>query len=157
MLNSNFCTFLGMQLGDFFITVKSMRKRAIYCIASGLASGLLGGLLCLFQFDGGLLPVNKNMWTLSFVLISVGLGQIVFVFVFLFEKWKLWANGWPVYYFGLNPILVYVGHEVLYGRWPFGFKNSGSHMMMVLSNLLTVALWNVIAYLCFKWNFFLKL
>ena len=70
---------------------------------------IIGGLLWNFNF-----PINKKLWTSSYVLFAGGLSTMLFAFTYLivdiFEiKW--WAK--PFEIFGTNAILAYLVSEVL--------------------------------------------
>ena len=54
-------------------------------------------------------PINKNLWTSSYVLFTAGFGlSILATLYFLIDirGHARWA--WPFYVFGSNPILVFV-------------------------------------------------
>ena len=56
-----------------------------------------------------MLPVNKNIWTSSFVLVTAGWSNILFAFFYLiidvkqYQKWSL-----PFQWIGVNSILIYM-------------------------------------------------
>ena len=61
-------------------------------------------------------PINKNLWSPSFVLMTAGLGATLFGLVW----WLVDVRGvrgwtWPFVIYGRNAIAVYVGSEVLAG------------------------------------------
>jgi heparan-alpha-glucosaminide N-acetyltransferase len=80
------------------------------------------------------MPVNKNMWTFSYILLCAGLANAVMMVMFIVEKQNIWL-GWPFRYMGLNAILIYVGHEMLSGVCPFGWATSGRHFPAVFASL----------------------
>jgi hypothetical protein len=62
--------------------------------------GLIAGVLCNFSKNDGVIPVNKNLWSLSFVL---GLASMAFLlqgFLYLLVDAKRWWSGSPFYYAG---------------------------------------------------------
>jgi len=115
-----------------------------------IALGLSG-----FTITGGVIPVNKNVWSMSFVLFNGGLANLIMLIMFLMEK-QGWWEGWPFGYLGLNAIMVYVGHELATGKFPFGFDTSGRHFPAIFSSLLGVTLWVILAYYWFTIKWFVK-
>jgi len=76
---------------------------------------LLAGLLLSSSF-----PVNKNVWSSSFVLLTAGLASLLWAFlIFLMdEKGRAkWAR--PGIVFGANAITAYILHYLLF--YPFGY------------------------------------
>jgi predicted acyltransferase len=59
-------------------------------------------------------PINKNLWTSSFVLWSGGLSLMVFSVCFLLIDllgYRKWA--WPFKVFGMNALFAFIFHVVL--------------------------------------------
>jgi len=59
-------------------------------------------------------PINKGLWTPSFVLLTAGLGSALFALSY----WVIDVNGWrrwaaPFVSYGRNAIALYVGSELL--------------------------------------------
>ena len=71
---------------------------------------------------------------------------------------KKWWSGTPFIYLGLNPILLYCGHETFQEYFPFSwYITSPSHQTMMAMNVIGTSLWVAIAYFCFKIKFFVKI
>lgn len=64
---------------------------------------------------------------------------------FAVDHRNLWG-GAPFRAVGMNSILIYVGHELLQNRFPFGVKTAATHAGMLKSNLLGVCVWLLIAH-----------
>lgn len=45
----------------------------------------------------------------------------------------------------MNPIVLYVGHELLAGRFPIGFEVSHTHAAQLAMNLWGVTFWVLVA------------
>jgi predicted acyltransferase len=72
---------------------------------TGVAAGLAWNLI---------LPINKNLWTPSYVLLSGGFAALALAFIMaIVEQARLvrWAK--PFLAFGINPILAYLGAELM--------------------------------------------
>lgn len=120
--------------------------------------GLIGGLLCKFTKNDGPIPLNKNLWSLSFVLVLGGLAfliqAILFVLVDITRKW----GGRPCFYPGMNPLVIYIGSELFKGVFPFGWIPSvKTHAAYLGMNLWGTALWVAIAIFMYKRNIFISL
>ncbi|MFO7823346.1 MAG: heparan-alpha-glucosaminide N-acetyltransferase domain-containing protein [Cyclobacterium sp.] len=75
---------------------------------------LASGLLFLGYLWDVWFPINKKIWTSSFVLVSVGYATILLaclMYVLEVLKWKKWAYFFEV--FGKNPLILYVLSGVL--------------------------------------------
>jgi predicted acyltransferase len=107
-------TVLGLLFGEW---VRSGRRPFVITLGlllGGLALTVLGVLWGEAAPASLLFPVNKNIWTSSFVLLTGGLGAAAFgltYFVVDVAGWKRWAA--PFVTYGKNAIAVYVGAGVL--------------------------------------------
>ena len=100
---------LGMFTGDYVLrnNAGGNRKAFVLLLAgiAGVASGKLLGLI---------IPINKPLWSSSYVLFAGGLSTLLFaLFYFLIEVqgWKGWA-----YYFkviGMNSITIYMLQKIV--------------------------------------------
>ena len=61
-LTSAFLTFIGLQAGKILLTYQNSSHRITRWLAWGALCGLIAGGLCGFGKEGGLIPVNKNLW-----------------------------------------------------------------------------------------------
>ena len=84
-------------------------------------TGALAAVLCLGSQNDGLVPVNKNLWSISLVLVTSCFAFILLsVLYVVIDVRKLW-KGQPFFYAGMNSILLYCGHSVGYNIFPFHF------------------------------------
>lgn len=74
------------------------------------------GMLCVGALAWGVgkawdfnFPINKNLWTSSFVLVTVGWSLLLLaLFYLVIDVWKF-RRGWlPLIVIGLNPLLIYM-------------------------------------------------
>jgi predicted acyltransferase len=88
--------------------------------AAGLASAALG-CLCLGYLWSFSFPLNKNMWTSSYVLVAAGYSLSLLTLVFVLVEVKGWRTGWtfPWLVFGSNAIVAYMISELLPGALGF--------------------------------------
>jgi len=127
----------------------------VWCIVLGIISISLCGA----SQNNGVLPVNKNLWTTSFVTTLSSMAFFLIAFIYYITDVLSFLSGAPFDFVGMNSILLYVGHETLGGFIPFswGITDTATHAEWLTMNLLGVSYWVLIAYYCYKINFFLKI
>jgi predicted acyltransferase len=162
-------TLLGLLFGEWVRSTRPAFAKTAGLLGAGLvltAAGVLWGEAAPSWL---LFPVNKSIWTSSFVLLTGGLGAALFgltYWVVDVAGWKRWAT--PFVTYGKNAIAVYVASglladtllalkwagpdgvarslwkrlfEALYASWlpPYGASLAWAITMVVLLYLL--ALW----------------
>ena len=115
---------LGLLTGEWLRSSREPGRKAAALIVGGLvvlALGIAWGEAAPLWLR---FPINKKIWTSSFVLLTGGLGAALFGLTFWLVDVK-GRRGWtaPFVTYGKNAIAVYVGSEVLSGaldsiRWP---------------------------------------
>ncbi|KAF5294452.1 hypothetical protein FQR65_LT01578 [Abscondita terminalis] len=150
--------YLGVQAGHILHTYTNVKTRTIRWVIWGLATGLIGCCLCGFSKNNGLIPLNKNLWSLSFVLVVGGMAFLIeaylFVMVDILRKW----GGRPLFYPGMNAILLYIGHVLLSKTFPFAWTpNSRTHAAYLYMNLWSMVLWMAVSIFLYKHNIFFSL
>uniref|UniRef100_A0A2P2I1S4 Heparan-alpha-glucosaminide N-acetyltransferase-like n=1 Tax=Hirondellea gigas TaxID=1518452 RepID=A0A2P2I1S4_9CRUS len=157
ILTSMLMVQFGVAAGRILITYDSHKQRILRLLVWAATSGLVGAILCNFDKEIGVVPVNKNLWSLSYVLVTACFGLVLFCFIYVLVDWKEVWSGNPARYAGLNSILLYVGHEITKGVFPFGWTPGGStHGEHLLMNLWGTSLWGVIAYICHRKKLYLS-
>lgn len=148
-------TLVGAHAGHILLSNPFKMKRMVKWM---IFSGILA-VITLFSIFVLQIPINKNLWSFSFVMLTGTIAMLVFVaFYYLIDWQKCWLIGWPFHYAGQNSILLYVGHEVVHDMLPFAFVtyNNPVHVWHLLSNLVGVTVWLVISSWLAKNNIFLK-
>jgi len=119
---------------------------------------LLGGILCGFKKEGGPIPVNKNLWSPSMVLILSGFAFFNLSFFYtIVDVYKLWS-GAPFMFMGSNSILIYFGSESFDSNLPFKvFLGDGptNHAAQLASNIIGVTSWIAVARYAYLKEWFL--
>jgi predicted acyltransferase len=104
-------TLIGVLTGHW---LKS--KRSASTLIGGMVLfgtlGMLGGELWNRWF-----PINKNLWTSSFVLFSGGFCLLFLSLLYWITEVKGWNGKWsfPVLVFGMNAIAGFVADSLIYG------------------------------------------
>jgi predicted acyltransferase len=123
-------TFLKWKSKDF-----SMRKKAIALFAVGVVLLLLG---LLWDMD---FPINKRLWTSSFVVYVGGWSLIllsIFYFIIDVLEWKKWS--FPFIIIGINSIVIYMAAEGM-----INFAHTSNYIFGGLINFAAVTWQPVIA------------
>jgi predicted acyltransferase len=102
---------LGVLTGQWLRSHKTDRTKAAGMLAAGIL-GLSAGLLWTRWF-----PINKNLWTSSFVLFTGGFALIFLTLLYWVLEIKKWRGLWtmPFLVFGVNAILGFVADSLVYG------------------------------------------
>ncbi|GJQ67697.1 hypothetical protein Trydic_g16521 [Trypoxylus dichotomus] len=127
----------GVQAGFTLLTYADHKFRTNRWLVWGVILTLMGGVLCNFSFNGGIIPLVRNLWTLSFVLITCGLGFLLFSLCYLIvDVTKVW-NGKPFIFLGMNSIFVYAGHKLTRVTIPFTFTRNTqeTHFTKLFANV----------------------
>lgn len=122
-LASMFQVFLGYQAG-FTLQVRATHQHPMVQVFPGhkdrvarwagwsILTGGLGALLCGASQEGGWVPINKNLWSLSYVLVTSSFAFALLAMLYIVIDVKNWWKGQPFFYAGMNSILLYCGHQV---------------------------------------------
>lgn len=101
-------TLLGILTGLFLRSPRSDSRKAAILAAAGVACVLLGLVW------NPLFPINKKLWTSSFVLYAGGWSLLLLAaFWFLVQVRGYTRGTWPLLVFGMNAITAYVISEVM--------------------------------------------
>jgi heparan-alpha-glucosaminide N-acetyltransferase len=122
-----FLVWLGLVCGRVFVHHKDAKGRLLRLWAWGAAQCLVAACLCGFSKEGGIVPVNKNLWSLSFILLQSGLGNILLSLYYLAVDVKMRWAGNPLRAMGMNSIVLYCGSEILQDFFPFTIPGANTH------------------------------
>jgi predicted acyltransferase len=151
---------LGMFTGEFlkskYLSQKPLMK-VLYMVIAAVVLMIIGKIWDLF------FPINKNLWTSSFVCFVGGLSLLLFsVFYLVIDIWNIrkWAFFFVV--IGLNPITIYLAGRII------NFRNASRFLFGGFAELfpetwapfingigLTAVGW-IFLYILYKKKIFLK-
>jgi predicted acyltransferase len=102
---------LGVLTGEWLRTNRSQTKKAIGMAFAGVM-GVLAGYIWNIWF-----PINKKLWTSSYVLLVAGLALLCLAFCYWLTDIQMRRGSWtkPFLIFGMNAITAYVFSETLSG------------------------------------------
>lgn len=142
--------FLGVQCGVTLLVYPTVKDRLSRWASWGFGLAALTAFLTLFTVDDGIIPINKNMWSLSFVAITSSLAFLLLSLIYyLVDVKNIGDDFWTIFlYPGLNAIILYVGHSIFHKMWPFHFSFDvmNTHFILLLENFYTVIIWIFIAH-----------
>ena len=101
-------TLLGVVAGTWIGTRRPLLERLTALLAAGAMVAAAGSAW------GWIFPINKNLWTSSFVLLTAGLAALTLgVCLWLVDVVgsRRWVTPFVIY--GMNPIIAFVGAEVM--------------------------------------------
>jgi predicted acyltransferase len=100
---------LGVLTGIWLRRPKSLSAKAAGLLIASLSGLLLGSLWNVW------FPINKKLWTSSYVIFAAGCTLLLLAICFYAVEIKQWTRGWtyPWLVFGSNAITAYVFSELL--------------------------------------------
>jgi predicted acyltransferase len=123
---------LGFAVGKFLQTLRPANQKVMMLIAVGAAVAVLGQVWGWLDPALGGMPINKKLWTSSFVLLTAGLGTValavcLWLFDVLGEKsLSLRTVGTAFQVVGVNAIFAFVASGIgarLFSMIPWGDSN----------------------------------
>lgn len=164
---------LGTLLGQFLLSKPSPREAVRTMLLWG-AAGLAAGQLWHFVF-----PINKNIWTSSYVIFTAGFALVILglcYWVIDVKSWRAWAA--PFVWYGMNPLALFVFSGLLarmMGIWK-ATNSAGQSVSLkayiydsffvplaspknasLLFALAYVAFWLAIAFVLYRRKIFIKI
>lgn len=158
----------GMLAGTLMLSERTKEKKVILLMVGGFFITIAGYLW------GLAFPVNENIWTSSFVLVTSGMASMLLGSCFFLVDMKGFTHGTkPGIIFGANAITVYVLGDVLAALF-YGIEIGGNSLNMhfflaftsigvgaklasMLYAILYVCVIFIPAYIMYKKKIFIKL
>ncbi|XP_023108315.2 heparan-alpha-glucosaminide N-acetyltransferase isoform X4 [Felis catus] len=159
-INSIVMAFLGVQAGKILLYYKDQTKDILIRFTAWCCFlGLISIALTKISENEGFIPINKNLWSISYVTTLSSFAFFILLILYPIVDVKGLWTGTPFFYPGMNSILVYVGHEVFENYFPFQWKlgDNQSHKEHLTQNIVASALWVLIAYILYKKKVFWKI
>jgi predicted acyltransferase len=101
---------VGVLAGLWLRSERSLRTKAAGMFAIGVASLAVGAIWNRW------FPINKNVWTSSFVVVTAGFALVFLSLLFWIIEIRGWRGRWtmPFLVFGMNAIVAFVLDETLW-------------------------------------------
>ena len=167
-------TLIGVLTGDWLRSNAGSRRKVIGMVALGIL-GIAAG-----RFFGIWFPINKKLWTSSYVLFTGGAALLGLSLCYAVLDLKKWRDRWtmPILVFGMNSIVAYAFSEVLakvldawrlrvaggealsaqefiYRRW-FAPLASAPNASLIYSLAFVLVCW-LVAWLLYRKRIFIKI
>ena len=167
-------TLIGVLTGDGLRSNASARRKVTGMVALGVI-GVVAG-----KFFGLWFPINKKLWTSSYVLFTGGAALLGLSLCYAVLDLKKWRGRWtmPILVFGMNSIVAYAFSEMLakvldawpvraaggaalsaqefiYQRW-FAPLGSAPNASLIYSLAFVLVCW-VVAWLLYRKRIFIKI
>ncbi|XP_014789464.1 heparan-alpha-glucosaminide N-acetyltransferase [Octopus bimaculoides] len=137
--------FLGLQAGKIFLMFRMHSERVKRFFIWGVVIGAIALALTEASRDGGVIPINKNLWSVSYIFAAASLAFFMLALCYLaIDVGNIWT-GIPFTWAGMNAIVLYMGHEVFVCKFPVYWKIESNHLSHYLMNLWGAAFWFIIA------------
>ena len=140
-----FLCYLGAHAGHCFAYSTRVFRTCTLWVISGLICGFFGLLLSKGGQSESWIPINKNLWSLSFIFVLAGLAFIILTILYLLVDVKQWFTGEPWLWLGMNSIVLYVGHEICSRSFPIQFQVDNTHKELLAVHAYGVFCWIIIA------------
>lgn len=94
---------IGYLIGQVIIMEASIKLKMKKLVIYGIIMTAIGAIWAL------VFPINKPLWTSSYVLYTAGLGTLflaLLIFIIDYRKYSAWSK--PFVHFGSNPLFIFV-------------------------------------------------
>ena len=82
-LTSVFLCWLGVAAGKVLLVHKDWKERVKRWIIWAIVTGLIAGSLSGFSLNDGIVPINKNLWSVSFIMATGSMAFTLLTFMYL--------------------------------------------------------------------------
>ncbi|XP_023288330.1 heparan-alpha-glucosaminide N-acetyltransferase [Orussus abietinus] len=146
--------YFGVQAYKIVISHPQNKAMLFRWLLWSFTLGIIAGILSNFSKEEGVIPVNKNMMSLSFVLATSSLAFFIYAILWFVIMHRQFWTGAPFIYAGANSIFIYVGHYLTMDLFPWYWEVNSvpTHSSVLAMNLWSTTLWGIIAYGLYKKN-----
>lgn len=144
-LTGIFLCYLGVHAAHCFIYSTRVRHVCIQWVVSGLICGFFGLLLSKGGHSESWIPINKNLWSLTFIFVLSSLAFFNLTILYLLVDVYKVFTGEPWLWLGMNSIVIYCGHDICGGRFPVQFDVDNTHTKQIAMNFYGSMFWAIVA------------
>jgi len=137
--------YLGVQAGHIFVHSTSVRRVCVQWIVWSIICGSLGLGLSQGGHSDSLIPINKNLWSLTFVLTLSSLAFMNLTILYLLVDVRQWFTGTPFLWLGMNSIAIYICHDRFSVSFPVQFDVENTHAAQLAVHLYGAFFWSLVA------------
>uniref|UniRef100_A0A146LU87 Heparan-alpha-glucosaminide N-acetyltransferase n=2 Tax=Lygus hesperus TaxID=30085 RepID=A0A146LU87_LYGHE len=158
-LTTAFNVFLGVCAGRIMMVYSSSLQRNVRWLAFSVLCAGVTFVLISFSKDEGVIPINKNLWSLSFVLSTSSMAFALFTILYTNIDEKKYWSGSPFRQVGRNAIFLYIGHIVTKNTFPWNWSpiDHTTHAQALWMNAWSTILWVIVAVIMDCCNIFITI
>ncbi|KAJ0171377.1 hypothetical protein K1T71_012927 [Dendrolimus kikuchii] len=132
----------GAHATRIMLAYNHARARIMRWVFWSIMFGVIGGALSMFTKNGGPIPINKNLWSVSYCLVTSAMAffiqAVLYFIVDLKNKW----GGRPLYYAGQNALFLYIGSELLKRHFPLRwYIPAPTHAQLLATHAAAMLIW----------------
>lgn len=147
---------VGLQCGRVLLRHHGHGARVARWALWGALAGTAALALSGARTNGGALPLNRTLWTLSFALAGAALACALLIVCYtLVDALGVWS-GAPFTYVGMNSIAVYTLSQVLADYPPFRLYTPNTHGGALVCSTLSVLAVLLVSYILHRKKIFIK-
>lgn len=147
-------TLIGLQCGKI-LSGKSTQKQKLLTLSKWILTLALSCSLVV------VIPINKRLWSLTFISVSALAAFIIITLFYLMVDIYSCKRAFIIRLFssaGKNSIFLYVGHSLIYNMLPWWFPvdDKSSHMQLLARLTWATLVWLLIAHQMARKKLFVK-
>ncbi|XP_058988137.1 heparan-alpha-glucosaminide N-acetyltransferase-like [Musca domestica] len=112
----------GVLTGVIILLHTDWKARITRWLLWSMFLTILTSILSEFSKESGIIPINKNLWSLSFVCVTTALAFTLLSLLYYIIDVRHWWTGYPFEACGMNAIIMYVGHTVMHKMLPWHWR-----------------------------------
>ncbi|CAG9792927.1 unnamed protein product [Diatraea saccharalis] len=134
------------------------RARIMRWVFWSIIFGVCGGGMCMFTKNGFAIPVNKNLWSLSYCLVTSSMALFMKALLYFIVDLKSKWGGRPLYYAGQNALFLYIGSELLKKHFPLlWYISAPTHAQLLATHAAAMLIWLAVGVALYKKRIFITL
>ncbi|CAF3302887.1 unnamed protein product, partial [Rotaria sp. Silwood2] len=137
--------YLGVQAGHCFIYSTRVLRICVHWLVLGIICGSIALILSHGGHSNSWIPINKNLWSLTFVLMLASLAFIILTILYFLIDVNQWFTGSPFLWLGMNSIAIYIGHDRFANSFPVQFEVDNTHTKQLAIHLYGAFFWSFVA------------
>jgi len=157
-LSASSLCYIGLICGRIFFYYKNNKTIQLKVLSRiAIMFIIIGLILTRCSKNDGYINYNKNLWTLSFIIINTSYSIILFIICYILIDYNNIWSGYPLNAVGKHALIIYVISELsIFCKY---FSYGSSHIEVLISNIkgavFFILLSNVLQY--FNVNRYIKL
>jgi heparan-alpha-glucosaminide N-acetyltransferase len=149
--------YLGVQAGHIFVHSTRVGRICTHWLVAGIICGTIGLILSHGGQSNSWIPINKNLWSLTFVLILSSLAYLILTILYIVVDVRKWFTGAPFLWLGMNSIVIYIGHDRFAYSFPVQVAVESTHAAQLTVHLFGAFFWSLVAGFMYYKKFFIAI